>query len=276
MSFSPAVRRRELAYILRAYRGGRDSTKVSRELGWDPSKISRIESGRFKRINPRDVLDMLTAYGVEDAHERDVIKQIAVDSRAKGWWDQYGDVFRSELPDLEAGATYVQAFEVLVVPGLLQTPDYAAAVLRGIGVRDEEELARRVAARVIRQDILLRENPPRLRVILDEAVFAKPVGGHEVMGEQIRQLIHLATWPNVEIRMIPNAVGAHAGMCGQFTILGFDGHPSIAFLETPVGHTLVEKPDEVDQYQGVYDMLMAMSLPPEETLTAMAGMAGNA
>ncbi|MFI7630320.1 helix-turn-helix domain-containing protein [Microbispora rosea] len=275
MSFSPAVRRRELATILRGYRErlNLDGTKVSRQLEWDPSKISRIEGGRFRRINTRDVLDLLTIYGVTDEREREALAQIARDSRARGWWDEYGDVFRSELPNLEAGATGIRSVEALCLPGLLQTPDYAEAMFQGLGIDDRDQLARRVAARMARQEILVRENPPHLAVIVDEVAFAKLVGGPVVMGEQLRQLIQVAAWPNVEIRLIPNSVGAHPAMCGSFTILEFDAHPPIVFSETPIGPVLSEKPDEIELYASVYQRLMATAISPEETLSVMRAMA---
>ncbi|MBX6168704.1 MAG: helix-turn-helix domain-containing protein [Thermobispora bispora] len=276
MSFSPAVRRRELATALRGLRerAGLDSTKVSRKMEWDPSKISRIEGGRFKRINPRDVLDLLTVYGVTDERERQALAQLARESRARGWWNEYGDVFRSELPDLEAGATGIRSFEALCLPGLLQTPDYAEAMFRGLGIGDHDQLARRVAARMARQEILNRECPPQLQVMIDEAAFCKLVGGRDVMREQIHQLIHVASWPNVEVRMVPNSIGAHPAMCGSFTILEFESHSAIVFSETPIGPVLSEKPDEVDQYASVYQRLAEVALSPEETLTVMADMVG--
>ncbi|WP_433224747.1 helix-turn-helix domain-containing protein [Microtetraspora malaysiensis] len=278
MSFSPATRRRELAMALRGYRerARLDSTKVSKQLGWDPSKISRIESGRFRRINVRDVLDMLTLYGVDDPAERERLAQIARDSRAKGWWDQYADVFKSELPNLEAGATIIRTYEILCVPGLLQTPGYAAAMFRGIGVLDDEAVARRVAARMARQEIIVRDNPPQLHAVMDEAALRKSVGGPDVMREQIEHLVKLSDLPNVTIQLIPHSIGAHAAMTMSFTIMCFSAENApIVYAEMPVSPVVMYKHEDVQSYALLYDRLMATALFPEDTAAAMRSMAAG-
>ncbi|MCC5574435.1 helix-turn-helix domain-containing protein [Microtetraspora sp. AC03309] len=278
MHFSPAERRQELAITLKSYRenAGLDSTKVSRHLGWDPSKISRIEGGRFKRINLRDVLDMLAMYGITDETDLQNLVQIVRESRTRGWWEEYADLL-SDLPNLEAGAVTIQTYELLCVPGLLQTREYAAAMFRGLGITDEGAIARRVTARMTRQEVLARQDPPELHAVIDEAALLKSVGGPDVMREQIYRLIELAALPNVTVQVIPNSIGAHAAMTMPFTVMSFSGERAlrIVYVEMAVTPVISYRSEDVESCSTIYDQLVASALSPEDTVAAMHSIAAR-
>lgn len=271
MTFSPAVRRRDLAVALRRYRerARLDSTKVAAALGWDHDKVSRFETGRFKRVDLRDVDALSGAYGLDPA-EHEELMVIAQECKAKGLRERYRGVFPSEYVEFEASATSISTYQTLAVHGLFQIEDYAAAIVRGGDVLEEHEVARRVAARMDRQGILERNPPPQIRFCVDEAALLKPVGGAEVMREQIRQLIHVASWPNVQIQVIPNEVGAHPSMSVAFTHLCFDDHPPLVYVELPGTPLLMDKHEETSLYADQYARVISSALSAGESLERMA------
>ncbi|MGH8877244.1 MAG: helix-turn-helix domain-containing protein, partial [Stackebrandtia sp.] len=177
------------------------------DAGWEirasESKISRLELGRVS-FKVRDVEDLLSLYGVDDEEERSRLVSLAQEANNPGWWHRFGDVlpgwFQSYL-GLEATASLIRTYEVQFVPGLLQTPDYARAVMTlGHGHAAKRELDHRVDLRVSRQKILTRPDPPRLWTVVDEAVLRRPIGGNKVMREQLEQLIKMSELPNVQIQ----------------------------------------------------------------------------
>lgn len=270
MTFSPTVERWALARILRERReaAGLDSTKVSRSLGWNPSKLSYIESGQFRLIDELDVLRLIEHYGA-DNDEQACMREIAKRSRFRGWWYEYRDVFEGPLPDLEWGAGIIRAYEITLIPGLLQTPSYARTVFEAGRVLAKHEVQRRVDARMRRQEILRREDPPELWVVLDETAVRKTVGSPEIMHEQIEQLIEIAEWPNVNIQILPDTLGAHAGMLGPFTILWVPAHggSAVVYRETPIGtphHS--DKADEAERYRLKYGELVAQAKSPTDSV----------
>src|SRR5918992_1894255 len=220
---TPTGRRRRLGAELRRLRedAGLTIDRVAEALECSPSKVSRIETGQVS-ATPRDVRDMLELYRV-DEDRREAMVQIAREARQRGWWQKFVDV-----PDgvpayvgLEAAATSIDVYMSLIVPALLQTPDSARAVIGAVR-RDlpREEIDRRVELRVRRQGLLDQEHPPAMRVLLDDTVLARPVGGPAVMAAQRRRLLEEATRPAVTIRVLPVDAGAHAGMDRPFTLFG--------------------------------------------------------
>lgn len=161
--------------------------------------------------------------------------------------------------ELEATATTIHAFEVQVVPGLLQTADYARAILSAGRPEDVEE---RVAARLERQRILSNPTPPLLWAVLDEAVLRRPVGGREVMQEQLKRLAELATARRIVLQVLPYEAGEHACMDGAMTVLSFAEGPDVVYLEGPGSGQLIDRPEEVEQCQLRYDLVRAAALSP--------------
>ncbi|WP_408630930.1 helix-turn-helix domain-containing protein [Micromonospora coriariae] len=253
----------------------RESSGVTREgAGWEirasESKISRMELGRVG-FKERDVADLLTLYGVTDEQERDALLKLARDANSPGWWHRYGDVlptwFQSYL-GLEAAAALIRTYEVQFVPGLLQTREYArAVVLLGHGAAGPSELDRRVALRMQRQQLLHREHPPQLWAVVDEAALRRPIGGAEVMRGQLTALIEATKSPNVRLQVIPFAAGGHAAAGGAFTILRFGDQelPDIVYIEQLTSAIYLDKRDDLDYYAVAMERLCVEAEPPERT-----------
>jgi hypothetical protein len=265
---SPTIRRRRLGAELRRHRDAAGVTidAMAERLGCSASKISRIETGHTS-ATPRDVQDMLDICGVDSAEASELV-QIAREARQKGWWHPYSTVLTGAYVGLEAAARSVRAYEQQVVPGLLQTESYAAAVIHA-GRPDitSEEMSRRIHVRKSRQSLLTQDDPIDLWVVLDEAVVSRPVGGDEVMRAQMRHLAVASELPNVTLQVLPFDVGAHAGMDGTFAILDFPeaGDPNVVFAENATGGLFLEKSDELRKYGLIFDHIRSTALTPEES-----------
>jgi transcriptional regulator with XRE-family HTH domain len=234
------------------------------------SKISRMELGRVS-FKERDVTDLLSLYGVEDPAEREALVDLARQANSPGWWHKYGDV----LPDwfqvyvgLEEAASLIRSYELQFVPGLLQTADYARAVVRlGQRAADQAEIARRVSLRLDRQQVLAKPNAPRLWAIVDEAVLRRPIGGPEVMLGQLERLIEASAQPNVTLQVMPFEFGGHAAESGSFTIMRFPEFdlPDVVYLEQLTSALYLDKREDAERYTEVMELLSVASAPPEQT-----------
>ena len=256
----------------------REAKGVTREAaGWEirssESKISRIELGRVG-FKERDVADLLTLYGVTDEKERDALLTLAREANTPGWWHRYSDVmpswFQSYL-GLESAAALIRTYEVQFVPGLLQTPAYARAViLLGHATASLAEMERRVQLRVDRQRVLRREAPvaPEVWVVVDEAALRRPIGGAEVMREQIQSLIDITELPNVRLQVIPFLAGGHAAAGGAFTILRFpeDELPDVVYVEQLTSALYLDKQEDRDQYAFAMEQLCIEAESPARTV----------
>ncbi|WP_396888658.1 helix-turn-helix domain-containing protein [Micromonospora reichwaldensis] len=274
----PTVLRMLLGTQLRRLR---ESSGVTREgAGWEirasESKISRMELGRVG-FKERDVADLLTLYGVTASEEREALLKLARDANSPGWWHRYGDVlpnwFQSYL-GLEAAAALIRSYEVQFVPGLLQTREYArAVVLLGHGRAAPAEIERRVALRMQRQRLLHRENPPQLWAVVDEAALRRPIGGPRVMREQVAALIEATKSPNIRLQVIPFAAGGHAAAGGAFTILRFGDRelPDIVYIEQLTSALYLDKRDDLDYYAVAMERLCVEAEPPERTPGILGG-----
>jgi transcriptional regulator with XRE-family HTH domain len=272
---TPTGRRRRLGAELRRLREEAELTidRVAEALECSQSKISRIETGQVS-ATPRDVRDMLALYRVSDA-DREAIVQIAREARQRGWWQKFVDV-----PDgvpayvgLEAAATSIDIYMALIVPALLQTADYARAVIGA--VRPDlpaAEIDRRVELRLHRQALLDQERPPTLRVLLDDTVLRRPVGGPAVMAAQRRRLLKDADRPAVTLRVLPTEAGAHAGMDGPFTIFGFPAaaERDVVALDSAADALYLEDADDLRRYRRVFELLLPAALTPEESAALIA------
>ena len=267
---TPTGRRRRLGAELRRLReaAGLTIETVAEELECSPSKVSRIETGQVS-ATPRDVRDMLGLYRVDD-DRLEAMVQVAREARQRGWWQKFVDV-----PDgvpayvgLETAATSMDVYMALLVPALLQTPDYARAVIAA--VRPDlppKELDRRVELRLRRQDLLDQERPPRMRVLLDDTVLRRPVGGPAVMAAQRRRLLADAGRPAVTIQVLEVGAGAHAGMDGPFTIFGFPApaERDVVALDSAADALYLEEPQDVARYRRVFELLLPAARSPEES-----------
>jgi len=267
---SPTVRRRRLAAKLRELREAAELTidEVGDRLECSASKISRIETGHVG-VTPRDVRDMLEVFGIED-DEREALVQLAREARKKGWWHAYNEVFTGSFVGLESDASFLHTHQGLLVPGLLQTDGYTRAVIRAIRPdAAETDVELRVDGRVKRQKLITEEaNPPEYWAVLDEAVLRRTVGGPEVMREQLKRLVELATLPHVTLQVVPFSAGAHAGMEAPFLILGFpeQADPDVVYVENTTSGVYLEQPEDVHRYTLMFDHLRAAALKPDDTV----------
>ena len=240
------------------------------------SKISRMELGRVS-FKERDVTDLLKLYGV-DEDETATLVALAVQANSPGWWHKYGDV----LPDwfqvyvgLEEAASLIRLYEVQFVPGLLQTADYARAVVRlGQPGAAPEEIERRISLRMGRQELLTKPGGPRLWAIVDEAALRRPIGGKEVMRAQLEQLILATEEPQVTLQVMPFRSGGHAAEAGAFTIMRFPEPdlPDVVYLEQLTSALYLDKRDDVEKYTEVMERLSVESESPERSVDILSGM----
>jgi len=263
---SPTVRRRRLALELRRLREAARLTceEVGEHLECSASKISRVETGRVS-VSPRDVRDMLELYGVP-ADQRESLVQLARDSRQKGWWHAYSDTMQPQMATyigLESAASEIRIYEVSLIPGLLQTEDYARAVIRaGMVNSPAEDIERRVALLMARQPAVVRDDPPKVWAVLDEAALRRRVGGSGLMRLQLEHLLAQAALPNVAVQVIPFAGGAHPAMGRPFIILVFPERvdTDVVYLEDLTSALYLEDVAEVDRYNVFFNHLRATAL----------------
>ncbi|MFJ3925420.1 helix-turn-helix domain-containing protein [Streptomyces sp. NPDC090022] len=266
---SPTVRRRRLGAELRRLRraAGMTSVQVAKHLLVSQSKISLIETGR-RPINPRDVRDLCRLYGVTERELVDSLMRMAKESARQGWWVACGDVPYGVYIGLETEAAAIHSYEPLVVPGLLQSRAYAAAVIAGsVPCTPTDQAAVRLEVRLRRQHRAHHPaRPLRLWVVLDESVLHRIVGDREVMREQLEHLNTLGAQPHITVQMLPHSAGAHPGAAGQFSILTFpDTDAGVVYLERFTGDLYLEKPSDRRQYHIMYDHLQAQALNPHDT-----------
>jgi transcriptional regulator with XRE-family HTH domain len=269
---SPTVRRRQLIAELKQLREAAELTQdeVAEQLDWHTTKLFRIESGRTSP-HPNDVRGMLDIYGVSDQDQRDALIQLAKEARKRGWWYSYRDVLPSRYEffiGMEAAASSIRTFELAVIPGLLQTEDYARALVHGGPIElDPEEQQRFIEVRVARQQILAQRSRPRLWAILDEGAIRRTVGGPTVMRDQLQHLIAASEKGKTTIQVVPYDVGAPPGTASSFIMLGFPKSTNVdmVYMETIGGHLWVDKAEEVQHYATAFDHLRAVALSPDDT-----------
>jgi transcriptional regulator with XRE-family HTH domain len=268
---SPTVRRKRLTTELRRLReqAGLTCEDVGQRLECSGTRISRMETGRIS-ARPGDVRELLEIYGVTGA-AADSLVQLARDARRKGWWHSYGRVlppwFEAYI-GLESDAARLREFQPLVVPGLLQTPGYARAVLRAAPhAGRSEDIDRQVALRMQRQAILDQASPPEAWLVLSESVLRMRVGGPAVMRAQLRRLADLAARPSLTIQVLPFGTAAQVQAVSPFTMLEFAdaADPAVVYLEHLTGSVFVENEDEVRRYRVVFDHLRAEALDTVES-----------
>jgi hypothetical protein len=276
---SPTLRRRRLSAVLRRLRAedGRAAKEVAEVLEWPPSKLTHMERNEWKLPRVQDIRVLLDVYGVTDERQRDELVRLARDARQRGWWHPYRDMISerySTYIGLEAEASALLTYQPMIVPGLLQTDDYARALMRSGSARiDADEIERRVEVRVERQQILTGQDPVSLWAVIDEAALRRPVGGPETMSAQLAYLHKAAQTSHVTLQMIPFASGAHAGVGkGSFTILQFPSEMDrdAVYLDNFAGELFIEDAEDVDRFHVAFRHLVGAALSPVDTLKLLA------
>jgi transcriptional regulator with XRE-family HTH domain len=275
---SPLGQSRRLGLMLRKMRehNGLTLEQVAERLECSQSKISRIETGH-NSVNSRDVRDLLAIYGVSGPDADDLIA-MARAARQRGWWHPYNNVLVSAYVGLETDAREIRTYEHQVMPGLLQTSQYAEAMWRSARPDlNDEDIATRVRVRMERQTLLnRRDNPVKLQAVLDQAVLSRPVGGDAIMIAQLWRLHEAATtMPNVTIQVLPFAVGAHAAVDGTFAILDFaePADARMVYAENATGGLFLDKVEELKTYVTIFERVQKQALSPEESAALIARLA---
>ncbi|MEJ8669812.1 helix-turn-helix domain-containing protein [Streptomyces sp. R11] len=275
---NPTVRRRRLGQELRRLRElkGMTAEEVAERLLVSQSKISRLENGR-RSISQRDVRDLCGVYEVEDHRIVDSLMQMAKDSRQQGWWHSFGDIPYSVYIGLETDAASLRVYDPQVVPGLLQTKQYAEALIAGaLPETAQTEIEKRVQVRMRRQErISTEENPLRLWTVLDEAALRRVVGNRSLMRDQLEQLVEQSQLPHVTVQVIPFDMGAHPGLNGQYAILEFPdaADSSVVYIEGVTSDLYLEKANDVQKYSVMYEHLRAQALNVEQSRQFIADIA---
>lgn len=274
---SPIGSRRRLGAELRRLRTKVHLTldEVAELMTCSTSKISRLETGKGVPKVP-DVRELMRIYGVTSDTEQDMLLRLVHDGREHGWWEELTDGVvpdrfvmdhPARYPALEMEASVVRAFELAVLHGLVQTPDYARTVLDAfLTDRSPQELDQLVELRVRRQEALVDRDPPlEFRVVLDESSLHRVVGSHAIMAEQMEFLLGLAQRrPNVDIRVLPFSAGVHRAITGPFVVLEFPAGvgADVVYIESHGGDTYLETPSDVDLYKGVFADVTRRALDP--------------
>ncbi|MFC9970110.1 helix-turn-helix domain-containing protein [Spirillospora sp. NPDC127200] len=268
MTYSPTVRGRRLARELRSLREelGLTLQEVADRLDWSRATVSRLETGQT-RPKPDDIAGLLDLYGVPSP-DRDALIRLAREAGQRGWWTAYADVFAGSYAALEDEASRIRTWDPQLVHGLLQTEDYARAVITvGRMLPTSYEIERRITARKIRQQVLERPTAPHFQMIIDEAVLHRQIGGPGVMRTQLAALVEAAARPNVTVQVVPYSAREHAGLDGRFTILSFTNpaDPDIAYVEGTMGDVYLESTKEIAKHGDRFDRIEAAALPPEDS-----------
>jgi transcriptional regulator with XRE-family HTH domain len=267
------MRRRRLAAELRRLRNDARLTveEVAGSLQWPGSKVSRIEN-RQVGVSPKDLRRLLDLYQVKDRAYREQLLEMGRRATERGWWQSYSGLppALGNLIGLEAEAATIRVYEPELIPGLLQTGDYARAVFRAWYPGDTmEQINRRVEVRLERQEVLTRTDPPppKVSVVLNEGVLARRVGGPEVMRRQLEHLIWERDRANVLVQVLPFSTGEHPAMVGPFTMLTFldAADPGVVNVENVIGGLALEQPEEIRAYEEVWGVLQARAVSPDDS-----------
>ncbi|HEV2781157.1 MAG TPA: helix-turn-helix transcriptional regulator [Actinophytocola sp.] len=268
------VERRRLASELRRLRSERNRTirEVADILECSPGKISRIETGSVgaRLADVRELLDIYEVHG----KQRDMLLDLVRHSHRRAWWHRYAGVLPPEsirFLGLEDGASRIDEYSGLLVPGLVQTDEYLRALI-GTATKDRETVERRIELRQRRRQILTKPSAPTVTFVLHEAALVALFGGPDVMARQLDHLVEMSALPSVTIRVLPLTTGEFAAAGASFTIFSFTNSddPSIVHIEQLTSSLYREHPGDIDVYSRAFSELTAKSLDPEETRALIA------
>jgi len=241
-------------------------------MEWSLSKMNRIEKAK-SGISTNDLKALLRHYGITDKKRTDELVTLARDARQSPWWKRYSDVAPPALLgliDYESAASAIRQFETIFVPGILQTEEYASAVLQVF--YDEESAPDKVAAlvdlRTRRRELVNSENAPKFSFVLDESVIHRRVGSPAITSRQLMRLVDVGNQSNVTIRVVPFTAGLHPGMKGPFEVVQFEDTPdeNMVFLEGPRDDIIIDDPKETKIYLEAFEHITEISLGPSESL----------
>lgn len=273
---SPTVRQRELGTRLRQLRNGLGWTveEVGAKLLCSATKISRVETGA-RRPTLRDVRDLCGIYGVSESDTTELM-DLARKAREQGWWNQYDDLNLTPYIGLEQEATSITCFMMYYIPALLQTGDYARAIIKGIAPKIDPRIhEQRVEARLRRQQRLDQDDRPRYRVLMDEAVLHRQIGGPAVMVAQLEKVLQAEQDGKATVQVIPFDVGAHASQDSNFVLLEFDEPeplPPVVFVESLTNQLYQERKFDIDRYREAVEYLRDAALSPRDSVLRIAAM----
>lgn len=273
---TPTTRMRELAERLRKLRVAKDFTveAVAQRLLVSPSKISRLETAQ-RRASQRDVRDLCFLYEVS-AEERDQLMSLSARALETTWY-QGADIgaLLETFIGLEEAATHVDTVQNTVLPGLLQTPDYASALIRGLrppGHLAPDRISEILRVRLRRQDVLARANPPMFHAVIDEGALRRPIGDSVVMAGQIDRLLQASEMDHVTVQLVPVSVGSHPGLDGRFMVLRFTDQviSDTVYIEGLLGELFLERETDVARYREIFDHLTSsVALSDSESRTML-------
>ena len=245
-------------------------------MGWTSgARLTRIERNEWKFPKRDEVEALLDLYGVK-GDDRAHLLSLTEEARGRSDWHKYADLFPGALPDLEAEAVRIRTYEAVVIPGLLQTPEYAAAVSLASQVVPVEQVDRKVESRMARRAVLDLPQGPRLTAVIDEPALRKVVGSHSIMAEQLRFLVGMAAHYKVTVLIIPDEAGAHPGIDGAFTLFDFPRpEPGIVSIPTVVESLYVEDEDYFDQHGLIFDAVQNLALAPRRSIDLIGSIAAE-
>jgi transcriptional regulator with XRE-family HTH domain len=270
---SPTVRRRRLGLILRGLRekAGKTGEEVGAAIERSASWISRVETGRVG-MRGRDLKDLMHIYRVDDPTVVDELLGLAREGKQRGWWSRYADTLSGPYATyigFESEASDLRTYHSLIVPGLLQTEEYARAIFRSVPVpkNSGDAVERRTKIRLSRQDLLTKPEPLKLWAVMDEAVLRRRIGGELVLRDQLKRLLDISDLPNITVQVIPFVGGAHVGMIGSFSIVKFPmgSDPDVVYVEGINGGDVFAEGSDVGWYEDIFDHLRAVALSPADS-----------
>ena len=268
---NPTLRRRELGALLRVRRNEKGLTveQVAERLLCSPSKVSRMETGQGATL--RDIRDLCDLYEVTDEAERARMMALARESKGPARWQRY-ELAYATYAELEQGALAISAFQSSVVHGLLHTADYARAQHESSMPRlPPDQIKLQIEAKLARQRILTQANPPVFAVVLDEAALHRLVGGRQVMSEQLAKILDISALPNVKVQILPFELGAHPALESNFAILRLpDPATDVVFVEGMIGSAYLDRPEDLERYNKVFNELQSIALSPKDTSDLIA------
>jgi hypothetical protein len=283
---SPTLRRRRLSAELRRLlaESGLTAVQVDRRFGWTAGKFAKMARGQWVRPNLRDIEDLLNLFEVADEHQRDELLRWAREGRERGWWHPYREMISESYTTyigLEREAASVLDWELGVMPGLLQTREYARSLLRvGVNELTPEAIEQRVEIRLERQK-LLTEGDDSLRVVavMDEGVLHRRIGGRDILRAQLEYVLKISELPRVTVQILPFDARevTSSGTQGSFSILEFPEplDPDAVYVENVAGELLLEDPLDVAEFKIAFQKLGSAALSPPDSLALIANRAAE-
>ncbi len=273
MTTDPTVRSQELGEELRCLRvaAHRSLRDAGRHIDASASKLSRIETGNIG-ADSEDVAALLVVYGVTGPKRRELL-DLAREAERRGWWQRDRPDFperQRTLVTLESRADRIVNFEPLVVPGLLQTTDYARAIITGRSNVPRNEVDSRIETRARRSSVLYARNPPELRAIIDEPVLHRQIGERNTFCQQLWHLLHAAARPNISVHVVPRSAPTHAGLEGAFSLISQAQRSPVVFVENLTSSLFLEESAEIDAYKSAVKRLSDVALSEQQSLELIA------